>query len=154
MRRALLIVCVACSSQSAPDTGPGGYELQALDEGRAITLVSVTPYNEVRLFPDSPLEAERNRFFLVGDRVIDRFGSEQVACRDAKVFVSGREEARLTATGLDSPTVTIVIEPDGTAAVTHPRDPVVSKMRYRGLRKSDSCRAALLFYMIPVPRAG
>jgi hypothetical protein len=68
------------------------------------------------------------------------------------VFVGGQEVARLGDAGFETDTMKVTISDDGHATVR--RHDHTDEMVYSGLTGRDSCIAALLFYMTPVPRAG
>ena len=59
---------------------------------------------------------------------------------------------RLTSTGFESDTRTLVLAADGRAAFFHEGKSVPGfTIHYTGLNSAEFCQAALLYMMIPVP---
>ncbi len=159
----LALVLAACSHADAP---PDRYAL-AMPDGSAsaaaagsaawFTLIAVAPDDRVRIFPDTPLEhpefaAGKPEYdlYLRQARVVDGWGHEISACRGGKIVSENHDVARVTADGFADAKATIHIGSDGNATLERGGDKQV--MRFTA--GIDACTAALMFYLIPVPRAG
>jgi hypothetical protein len=132
-----------------------------------VAFVGVMPDGRVRQLPDSPAEDKGWRrsppssaFYLrgpsafpppAGDHIEDGDGNVLVACRDGRVYVGAREDARLGPRGFGDDRFQVTIDEHGEAVVSREGQPVA--FRYDGLSPGDFCTAALLFNMIPAPRA-
>jgi hypothetical protein len=158
------LLLAACSHPAAPPDRlalamPDTISKTSGSAGSAewFTLVAIAADDHVRIFPDTPLE---HQDFTIGKpeydlhldvaRIVDGTGREVSACRGGAVLSEGHELAHVTADGFADGKATIQIARDGNATLV--RSGETQHMRFTpGI---DPCTAALMFYLIPVPRAG
>ena len=160
MLRAAGIAALVAGTACRGDTpAPAGYELAMRGPAGAawMTMIRVETDDHLRVFPGTPLEDQpfmrgkpELQFHLHGTAVLDGRGHEVVACRGAAIFVDGRETGHLNATGFAYGATTVALAADGTATLFRPNNN--QSLRYTPA--VDACTAALLFFMVPVPRAG
>ena len=154
----------ALAATACSHAGGNRYELRARAGAGSgyTTIVAIAADNRVRLFPGTPLEEQpfmrgkpEYHFVLRGDQIVDGNGVDQVSCKGDHVLAHGKQVARLGAGWFATDTTKVTIGSDGAASIVRAGQPAdANAMYFTGLSRGDACIAALLYFMIPAPRAG
>jgi hypothetical protein len=145
----LLVLALAACGHGAP--AGNRYELRGELDGKLVTLVAVTADGRVVQLPDAGLTQTG---LTMRDRAIAApTGAVELACKDGQLFEGTEARAKLGVDAFDYLTTHVAIAPDGTMTIARPGDPV-QHVTLVGVAPHDTCTAALLFFAVPVPRAG